>query len=439
MRTVRIALLGCGTVGTGVARILLEDRAMLAERTGIDFDLRYVVDLDTARPRSAGVPEENIITNVDPVVEAGEVEIVVELFGGVDLPRAVIGRCLEAGKHVVTANKALLALHGRELFGLARSRGVCIAFEASCAGGIPVIRALREGLIANRVDAIYGILNGTANYILTEMRQHGKAYETALAEAQEAGYAEADPSLDVNGTDSAHKLAIMGSLVFTQQVDFDQIHVEGIDGVDLADVQFARQLGYEMKLLAIGERLDEGISLRVHPALVRVDTPLAAVHGPFNAVSAFGHAVGHTLYYGRGAGQSPTASAIVADLVDVALGNGLRTFRDLRVLPDQTEPAVMVPMADIQSRYYLRFDALDRPGTLGRITRVLGEQGISVSAAMQHEEHAGQQVPLVILTHLSREGGVQAAIEAIDRFDVIGDPTRIIRIVEPRAERIERN
>jgi homoserine dehydrogenase len=299
------------------------------------------------------------------------------------------------------------------------------------------VGGIRSGLIANHIEALHGILNGTANYILTEMTQRDRPYREALEDAQAKGYAEADPTLDVDGTDSAHKLAILGAIAFSKKSDMDAIYVEGIDDLDLADLKFASELGYVTKLLAIGERLADGLSLRVHPALIRRDHPLAAVNGSFNAVSVVGRPIGHTLFYGRGAGRGPTASAVVADLVDVALGNGLRSFRDLHHLPDQTESVSMAPIDRITCRYYLRFNALDRPGTIAKVSGILGDHAISISGVSQHEQGDGEYVPLVVLTNPSQEGNVQDALQKIDELDVAKHPSKVIRIVEPKHEDLE--
>ena len=345
---------------------------------------------------------------------------------------------MRAGKDVVTPNKALLALHGKEVYAAARSAGRCVAFEASCAGGIPLIRALCHGLIANRIDTLCGIVNGTCNYILTEMLARGKTYREALEEAQQHGYAEADPTVDVDGTDSAHKLAILASLAFGADVDVHRIHVEGIDRLDLTDLRAGDELGYVCKLLAIGRREEGGLSLRVHPAFLRRDHPLGNVAGPFNAVSVYGDNVGHTLYYGRGAGAMPTASAIVADLVDVALGSAGRAFAQLPIFADRTTPPVYRPMEAIESRYYLRFMVYDRPGIMARLTRVFGDKQISLSAIVQHEaadDSADNVVPVVVMTHLAREGSVREALHEISRYhDVVTQEPVWIRVVEEHDE-----
>ena len=333
-----IALVGCGTVGGATAVLLTRDREHLAQRTGAQLDLKYIVDRDFARAQKLRLPEPLFEPNLEKALSDPMVTVIVELVGGTTIARDIIKKALEAKKHVVTANKALLAHYGAELMGIARENGVSISFEASCAGGVPIIRALSDGLIANRIDAVYGIVNGTCNYILTEMIQKGQSYEDALRAAQSSGLAEADPRLDVSGTDSAHKLAILAALAFGRRIDFEKIPVQGIDNLDLIDVTFGQELGYVVKLLAIAQRFEGGLSLRVRPSFITREHPLAWVSGPFNAVSVYGHAVGHTMYYGRGAGGTPTASAIIADIVSIALGSAPRAFHDLHIWPDRAAP-----------------------------------------------------------------------------------------------------
>ena len=353
-RDIQVAIIGLGTVGAGVAKILLEKGEALAESTGLRLVVKHVVDTDLERERPVALPAGVLHSDLERVINDGEVSIAVELVGGTTVAADITKRLLAAGKDVVTANKALLSERGREIFGTAREHGRCVAFEASCCGGIPVIGALRTGLAANRIEAMYGIVNGTCNYILSEMSQQGKDYGTALAEAQAAGFAEADPTLDVDGTDSAHKLAIMALLAFGREVDFGEIPVEGIDNVELVDIRYGKELGYAMKLLAIAERSEGWVSLRVHPAFIRAEEPLAQVSGSFNAVSIFGDAVGHTSYYGRGAGMMPTASAVVADIIEVARGNAGRSFAATRGLGRPGESAVLCAAEDVASRFYLR-------------------------------------------------------------------------------------
>jgi homoserine dehydrogenase len=432
-KSVGIALLGCGIVGGGVAAILSDQRELLRQRTGISFDLRHVVVRDLKKAdRGANLP---IGTDAIAAINDPKVDIVCELIGGTSVASEYFAAALKAGKPVVTANKSLLAMRGPELFALARRHSTCIAFEASCGGGIPIINALTHGLVANRIDALVGIVNGTCNFILTQMTRNGWSYTRALAEAQKLGFAEADPTLDVSGRDAAQKLAMLAGLAFNATVEEADIHIEGIDTLADQDFKLARELGYVIKLLAIAERVDgSGLSLRVHPTLVHQTDVLAEVSGSFNAVSVYGNAVGHALFYGRGAGRMPTASAVVADIVNVALGTTQLAFRQLNVFPDTSPRAAVRPIAELNSRYYLRLMAKDQPGVLAQITRTLSDQNISLSAIMQHEVNTGQFVPLVITTHLAREGSVQKAIKEINASPVVAGPAVCLRIIDQPTE-----
>ncbi|HEV8606677.1 MAG TPA: homoserine dehydrogenase [Tepidisphaeraceae bacterium] len=433
-KTVGVALLGCGTVGGGVVAILREQQQLLLNRTGIRFELRHVVVKDQSEypPNAAELP---MSTNANSAVDDPKSEIVIELIGGTGIAGTFIERALKLSKPVVTANKSLLALRGPELFALARGNNTCIAFEASCGGGIPIIDALTRGLLANRVDALLGIVNGTCNVILTRMTKNGWSYQQALAEAQKLGFAEANPTLDVSGRDAAQKLAILASLAFNVRIAESDIHVEGIDTLQAADIQFASELGYVIKLLAIAERnADDKISLRVHPTLVHRDDLLADVSGSFNAISVFGHALGHGLWYGRGAGRTPTASAVVADLIGIGMGVTGLAFRQLKIFPDQTPAASVLPFNELQSRYYIRLMAKDQPGVLAQVTAALGRNQISVSAMLQHETPDGQSVPVVITTHLAKEGAMQSALKEIDSLNTINPPTVCLRIVDQPKE-----
>jgi len=439
MKRIAIGLVGYGTVGQGVAAVLQRNERQLVQRLGGQLYLKHIVEKFPDRDFDVPPAEGVMTSELDRLLQDNEVQIAIELVGGTTEAGDIIRRLLRAGKHVVTANKALLAHHGAELFKLARENDVCIAFEASCGGGIPLVESIRRGLAANRINAIYGIVNGTCNYILTEMTRQKKPYTQALKEAQQAGYAEADPTLDVDGTDSAHKLAILSSIAFGAHVPFEAISLEGISDVTVEDIQYGQELGYTMKLLAIGTCENEGISVRVHPAFIHQDDPLAWVSGSFNAISVYGNAVGHTMYYGRGAGRMPTASAVLADVIDIVLGNAQRAFHDLAVLPDVTEPAVIKPVEDIHSRYYFRLMAVDKPGVLARVAEVFGRHQISISAVLQHEgtgrQIAGLEVvPLVILTHRAREGNVRSALREVADLDVITDRPVCIRVIDPHPE-----
>ena len=435
-----VAIVGCGTVGGATATLLTRDGGILSARVRRALELRHIVDVDFASARKLGLDESLFCEDLDAALADRHTHVVAELIGGTTIARDVIERALRGGKHVVTANKALLAEHGVELYALARARGVCVAFEGSCAGGIPIVRALCGGLIANRIDALYGIVNGTCNYILTAMTQHRKTYADALAEAQRDGLAEADPTLDVSGGDSAHKLAILAALAFGRRVALEDIPVAGIDSLELRDVEYGQQLGYVVKLLAIAQRRAEGLSLRVRPAFISQEHPLAWVSGPFNAVSVYGHATGHTMYYGRGAGGMPTASSVVADIAAIATGAAQRTFSEVALWPDRTEAAVQLPPDEIQTRFYLRVTCEDRPGVLASIADILGQRGISISSVLQHEPAEGSApsagVPVIISTHRAREGGMRDALRSVDAMDAVKSHSVCIPIVDEHEENV---
>jgi homoserine dehydrogenase len=427
---VRVGLIGFGTVGSGVARLLLDETDAIYQRTGIKLELACVVDKDLQSARKVNLPKGLLTDDFGKLLNDPTIQIGVELVGGTTFAKRVQEQMLMAGKHVVTANKALLAEHGASLFDLAQKQTKCIAFEASCAGGIPIISALRTGLAANRITALYGILNGTCNYILTNMTQKGLDFPTALKQAQEKGYAEADPTLDINGTDTAHKLAILASLAFGGQFTTSNIQIEGIQSVQIEDIRNAQEMGYILKLLAIGERNEQNaVSLRIHPSLIHEDTPLARVGGPFNTLSVFGSAVGNTMYFGRGAGMMATASAVVADIIEIALGNSQRLF-DTMPMIRQSKPALQSP-DEIISRYYLRLMAKDVPGVTAQYAQVLGNHNISISGAIQHEGHGPDNtVPIVITTHTTRQKNMDAAIRDLSQLEAIAPNPVCIRIVE---------
>ncbi|MBI9101183.1 MAG: homoserine dehydrogenase [Spirochaetales bacterium] len=435
-----IAVVGCGTVGGSTAQILTRDREMLKKRSGIDLNLKYIVDINFTTAQELGLAPSLFQKDLEVALADPEVKCIVELVGGTTLAKTITEKALNAGKHVITANKALLAHHGNELWALARAKDVSIAFEASCAGGIPIVRALYDGLLSNRIDAIYGIVNGTCNYILTEMIQKGQTYAVALADAQKIGLAEADPTLDVTGGDSAHKLTIMAGLAYGKQIDFDSIPTEGIDTLELMDVSYGQELGYVVKLLAVAQRKENGLSLRVRPAFISEEHPLAWISGPFNAVSVYGHAVGHTMYYGRGAGGSPTGSAVVSDILSVALGIFPIQFKSLGIWPDQCEKAVQLPVEEIKSRYYIRTMIQDSPGMFAKLATVLSESGISISSALQkelpedHKDTGG--VPVVVTTHATTEGLVMKALENIDAMAGVTQKSICINIIDEHSEKI---
>ncbi|MBI1371440.1 MAG: homoserine dehydrogenase [Phycisphaera sp.] len=437
-KAIGVGLIGCGTVGSGVVKLLVEEADVYAQRLGRPIVIRKVLVREQDKDyKTEQVPKGALVHDPDAFFADDGIDVVIELAGGKGAALTFVKRALEAGKHVVTANKALLAAHGPELFPLARKHGVALAFEASCGGGIPFITALQHNLTANRNVAMYGILNGTCNYILTQMIDNGAPYEAALAEAQAAGFAEADPTLDVSGGDSAHKLAVLASLAFGVSLTDDEVPCEGIDTLDLTDVRFGTELGYTAKLLAIAERFNGKLALGVAPCFLHDDDPLARIGGSFNAISLFGHAVGHTLYSGRGAGMMPTASAVVGDLINIACGAYTAAFANLRIWPDQHEPADRMDPNDITTRFYLRVNVVDVPGVMGRLTTILGEHDISISAVMQHEPQeddevhgGGDIVPVVITTHDAKAGALRAAVRKIAALDSTRGEPVVIRIVD---------
>lgn len=444
MKKIGVAILGCGTVGSSVAKHLVADREALAARSGVDIEITGVVDVDPSRLESMPIPPDRQLRSADSLWEDPRTHVVVELVGGTGIARTLIEQALDAGKHVVTANKALLAHHGTELLTRARSQGVTIAFEASCGGGIPLMRTLYDGLMANEIRSIYGIVNGTCNYILTQMTEHHVSYAEALSGAQASGLAEADPTLDVDGSDSAHKIAIMASMAFGVRVPLEQIPVEGIDSLDAMDVGYGEQLGYVPKLLAIAERQNTQettapVWAGVRPCFVAGDHPLAWVSGPFNAVSIYGNRTGHTMYYGRGAGGSPTAAAIIADLVSIGNGSYARQVASARIWPDMGVTVEPADPGSRVSRFYLRMMVEDRPGQLAAIMAILGNHQISVASVLQHEppEDAPwpQVVPVVVVTHQASQHEISSATAEIAALEhVHGSPSVIAILDEPEVE-----
>jgi len=432
MQQVSVGLVGLGTVGAGVARILTQHADRIARRAGREIHCKWAVVRDLNKPRGVDLEGVNVVDDVGKVIADPEVEIVVEMIGGVDAARRIVLESLAAGKYVVTANKALLAEHGPEIFARARAVDRTVAFEASVAGGVPIISALSVGLAANQIQSLTAILNGTCNYILTKMTREGVSYADALADAQALGYAEADPTLDVDGTDTAHKLAILAQLAFGASVTLADIPRQGIDRLQLADLKYAGELGHAIKLLAVAKWANgAGLELRVAPMLVKRGSPLAEVHGPYNAIRVVGDAVGDVLFQGRGAGMMPTASAVVGDLIDVAAGRALSTARVLDLWSDSAPPARLLPSSRVRSRYYLRFAIADRPGVIASITKILGDQGISIASVIQHDSgdaDGRNAVPLVIMTHLAIEKDLRAAVDEIDRLDVVRAPSVLLGV-----------
>lgn len=431
MKTIGIGLIGWGTVGSGVVAVLDKNAAAIEKRLGVRLQLKRVADLDLERPRPVAVPREKLTTRAEEVLNDPEIQIVIELMGGLGAAREFIIQALENQKYVVTANKALLAHAGNELFEVAARNGRSIGFEAAVAGGIPFIKSLREGLAGNQIDTIFGILNGTANFILTRMTQHGLTFQDALREAQEKGYAEADPALDIEGTDTAHKLAIASAIAFGTPIQFDQVYVEGITGIDPIDIEFGEEFGYRLKLLAIARNWDGQVEMRVHPTLIPHHHVLANVDGAYNAVHVHGNAVGNIMLYGLGAGMMPTGSAVVSDLMDLArdiLGNTPGRIPPLAFRRENLEEAVIKPITAVTTCYYFRFAVLDRPGVLSKIAGILGQNQISIAAVIQKGRQVEESVPIVMLTHEALESSVQKALREINHLDVVAGPTRLIRI-----------
>jgi homoserine dehydrogenase len=425
-----IGMIGCGTVGSGVARLLRDQAEAYAQRVGRPIELKRVLVRDATCPRD-GLDRSLLTDDPADFFATETMPIVIEVAGGIDPVGDYVRQALQSGRHVVTANKALLAEQGPALFKLARDNHVSIAFEAACAAGIPCVTALQFGLMANRIRGMYGILNGTCNYILTAMTRHDTPYAKALEMAQDKGYAEADPTLDVSGADAGQKLTILASLAFGVQLDGQQVHLCGIDGLNLKDVHFGAELGYDIKLLAIAERQDDGsISASVEPCFIHSADLLSPVIGPYNALVFEGDAVGASMLYGEGAGQGPTASAVVSDLLNVAAGWYNCAFGAMAMTPDCFPTGQVAPREELTSRFYLRVNALDVPGTMAKVTDILGQEGISLSAVLQHEDDAGQFVPVVINTHQARRGDVQNAIEKIKQLDAIEGEPVMLRIVD---------
>lgn len=431
-KRVRIGLVGFGTVGSGVAKLLIEQADHIAAKIGVRLELACVVDIDTESPRPVRLPPGLLTKDIAKLLNDPSIEIAVELIGGTSVAKDLQLKMLRAGKHVVTANKALLAEYGSELYKTAHENNRCIAFEASCAGGVPIISALRTGLVANDITAIYGIVNGTCNYILSSMSSKDEDFSTALAIAQKKGFAEADPTLDISGGDSAHKLAILASIAFGYEFSLEDIYVEGIQLISRDDIRWGSEMGYCLKLLAIAEKDTKGgISLRVHPSFIPKDCPLARVDGSFNAISLFGNAVGQVMFYGRGAGMMPTASAVVADIIDVALGNSATTFRHLHLQPRNQIESCIQEIGDCVSRFYIRVMAKDQPGVVARYGGVLGNHQISISGALQREGTGpDNSVPVVVTTHTTQEKNMTAAMAELEHLDVISGKPACIRIVD---------
>jgi len=428
---INVGIIGFGTVGTGTAKILLENKEVISQRTGFDINLKKIADLDIKKSREIKLPDGILTVNADDILNDPEINIVIELIGGIHPAKELILKAIRNNKHVVTANKALIATEGNEILAEAEKHGVEIGFEASVAGGIPIIKIIKEGLVANRILAVYGIINGTSNYILTKMTDEGIEFSDALKEAQRLGYAETDPTYDIEGIDSAHKLAILASLAYNIPFSFNDVYRQGITRITSQDIGFAGELGYKIKLLAIAKASDNKVELRVHPTMVPKDYLISKVDGVFNAIYVQGDAVGDTLYYGRGAGDMPTGSAVVSDVVDI----GKKIVRSQKSGVGSKE-AVRIPRSqlkvkgieDIEAMYYFRFTAFDKPGVLSSISGVLGSYNISITSVIQKGRSLGEAVPLIVLTHTAKERNVMNAVAEIDRLSVVADKTLYIRV-----------
>jgi len=431
---IRVGLLGLGTIGIGAARILIEQQELIARRLGKRVRLVAAADRSLDRDFGLDLSGVRLTDDADAIVTADDVDVVIELIGGYEPARTFVATALEHGKHVVTANKALIAKHGEELFPIADEKGLQIGFEAAVGGGIPCMKALREGLAANAILSIYGILNGTCNFILTKMENEGAGYADVLKEAQALGYAEADPTFDVEGVDTAHKLSILAAMAFGSKIKFDEVFTEGISKITAADIEAAHELGYRIKLLGIakphGDNGCSKVEMRVHPTLVPLDSQLAQVSDSYNAVLITGDFVEHTMYFGRGAGERPTASAVIADVMDIASGfpNGIAHLAPPMGFVQSARTEIpTLPMADVECEYYLRFMVQDEPGVIAAITSVLADHRISLEAVSQKERHKTQAVPVVMLTHETTEGNMQAAISRIISLPSIHDDVLILR------------
>lgn len=434
MKPIQVGLLGIGTVGSGTFNVLKRNQEEIRRRAGRGIEITMVADLDTARAQSIVGSDVTVVNDARAVIANPEIDIVIELIGGYGIAKALVLEAIAAGKHVVTANKALLAVHGTEIFAAASAKGVMVAFEAAVAGGIPIIKALREGLTANSIQWIAGIINGTTNFILSEMRDKGLDFDVVLKEAQRLGYAEADPTFDIEGVDAAHKVTLMSAIAFGIPVQFDKAYVEGITQLGATDIKYAEQLGYRIKLLGITKRTAQGIELRVHPSLVPAKRLIANVEGAMNAVVVQGDAVGATLYYGKGAGSEPTASAVIADLVDITrlhTADPHQRVPHLAFQPDAMSDLLVLPMSEVVTSYYLRMRVADEAGVLAQVTGLLAGAGISIDAVLQREADEvsgenGTSTDLIILTHDTREGTMNDALSQLQKLSTVLAP--IVRI-----------
>jgi len=431
MKELKVGLLGFGTIGTGVVKMFQKNAELMEQRLGARLSLARIADLDITSDRGVALENGMLTSRVEEVLDNPQIDIVIELIGGYEPARSFVLRAIENGKHVVTANKALLAIHGDEIFGAAEKHGVEVFFEAAVGGGIPVISAIKESLCANRFGSVFGILNGTCNYILSRMTSEGEDFDLVLKDAQVQGYAEADPTFDIEGVDAAHKLALLMSLCFGTRVRFEDIYTEGISSISALDIQFAREFGYKIKLLAISKKDNGRIEARVHPTMIPLNQPLADVDGVFNAVCLSGDFVGPIMLYGLGAGMEATASAVMGDVM--AIGRNLLAGAKVRTpsmgyVMDQVTELAIKSMDDVETQYYLRFAATDKPGVLAQISGILGRHDISIASMIQPERREGGAVPIVLMTHEAREANIRRALLEIDALQVVQDRSHFIRI-----------
>ncbi len=431
MKQIQIGLLGCGTVGTGVAKLLIENKDLLTARVGADLNLKWVADIDIETDRGIQFPAGVLTTDAQKMLNDPEIDMVIEMIGGEGIAKDLMLQAINNGKHIVTANKALLAAHGNELFAAAARKGVDLAFEASVGGCMPTIKSMRESLVGNHIKSMSGILNGTCNYILSKIEDEGISFEDALAEAQRQGYAEADPTLDVGGFDTAHKIAILAALAYGMEINLKDVYIEGISRITPLDIEFARQFGYRIKLLAISKIQDNKVEARVHPTMLPLKNLLASISGTVNAITISGDAVGDILLYGHGAGMMPTASAVVSDIVDIArniLSGTVRRVPPLSYQRDSIRRIPVLPIDDLLTHYYFRFAALDRPGVLSTISGILGKYDISLQSVHQKGRKTNGSVPLVMLSHRAKEAHVNRALAEIGDLNVVSDEPVLIRI-----------
>ncbi len=431
MKQIQIGLLGCGTVGTGVAKLLIENKDLLTARVGADLNLKWVADIDIETDRGIQFPAGVLTTDAQRVVTDPDIDMVIEMIGGEGIARDLMLQAIDNGKHIVTANKALLAAHGNDLFATAAQKGVDLAFEASVGGCMPTIKSIRESLVGNHIKSMSGILNGTCNYILSKIEDEGITFKDALAEAQRQGYAEADPTLDVGGFDTAHKIAILAALAYGMEINLKDVYIEGISRITPLDIEFAVQFGYRIKLLAISKIQDNKVEARVHPTMIPLNNLLTSIKGTVNAITMSGDAVGDILLYGRGAGMMPTASAVVSDIVDIArniLSGTVRRVPPLSYQRQSISRIPVLPIDDLVTHYYFRFAALDRPGVLSKISGILGKYDISLQSVHQKGRKTNGSVPLVMLSHRAKEADVKRALAEIRDLNVVSDGPVLIRI-----------